>query len=85
MTPEERLDGLIERWESGVSPGRVESLEVEACLAAAAALMQLQALVVPPAFAARLEARVRAHARNLAAPQRKVIAFPRTRRQSGRR
>lgn len=86
MTPEEQLDRLIDQWEWSARLGPVESSDQEARLAAAEALMQhLEALVVPPAFAARLEARVCARPRSLAPQQSKVIPFPRSQAQHGRR
>lgn len=85
MTPEEQLDALIERWERGVPLGPITSTQIEARLAAASALAQLQAIAVPPAFAARLEGQVRAHARSLAQQGRMFAApvseAPRERRQ----
>lgn len=77
MTPEEQLDRLIERWERGVPLGPVANEELQARLAAAEMLAQLQAIEVPPAFAARLEARLRARARRLAQQNGQEIAVPR--------
>src|SRR5690348_14628576 len=77
MTPEEQCDRLAEHRERRARLRLVEGSEREAALAAAEILMQhLQALVVPPAFATQLEARVRARARNLAPQPGKVIRFP---------
>jgi hypothetical protein len=85
MTFEEQFDRLIERWKSDAQLWPVERSEREDRLAAAEALMhQLQALVVPPAFAAHLEARLHSQARRLASSQGKVLAFPRSRAQSRR-
>lgn len=77
MTPEEQLDRLIERWERGVPLGQVANEELQARLAAARTLAQLQAIEVPPAFAARLEARLRARARRLALQNGWELAVPR--------
>ncbi len=76
LTPEEQLDCLIERWERGSWLRPVASDEIEACLATAEAIIQLQAIAVSSAFAARLEALMRARARSLAAQQNKLLAFP---------
>lgn len=83
MTLEEQLDRLIERWERGASLDPIASDEIEARLAAAETFVQLQSIEVPPAFAVRLEARVRAHVRSLAVQQGRVIAVPRSEAQRG--
>lgn len=85
MTSEDQLDGLIERWERGVPLGPITSDQIEVRLAAAEALAQLQAIVVPLAFAAHLEIRVRARARSLAQQRGRVIAFPGSEAPRGRR
>lgn len=85
MTPGEQLECLIERWERGSWLRPVANDEIEACFAAAEVLMQFQAMTVSSAFAARLEALVRAHVRSLAAQQNKVIAFPGAQAQTQRR
>ena len=81
VTPEEQLDCLIERWERGFLLRPVAGDEIETCLAVAEAIMQLQVMAVSSAFAARLEARMCAYARSLAAQPHKVIAFPRSQPQ----
>ena len=84
MTPEKQFDGLIEQWKYDALPGSTESCKRGAYLAAAEALTRLQAIEVPPAFALRLEARMRARARSLAAQPGQESAFPRSQAQSGR-
>src|SRR5690348_12288232 len=77
MTPEEQLDRLIEQGHQGTRLGPVPTDEVAARLAAAEALARLQAIEIPPAFARRLEARIRTRARDLAQQRGWEIAVPR--------
>ena len=76
MAPAEQLDRLIKGWEPGALPGLVDSDELTACLAAAEALMWLQAIAEPRGFAARLEARVRARVRSLTVQQARGLYGP---------
>jgi hypothetical protein len=81
MTPEEQLDQLIERWEQGAWLGPVANAEIETRLTAAKTVAALHEIDVPPAFAARLEARLRARARHLAQRNGHEIAVPRPRKR----
>jgi hypothetical protein len=66
MKPEEYLDRLIERREHGMESLPVANDEVAASLAAAHALVQLNKIDIPPAFAQKLELSIRSRARDLA-------------------
>ncbi len=77
MTPEEQLDRLIEQGEPNAVPGSAASDEITARFVAAQALVRLQEVEVPPEFAARLEARLRARVRSLAPQDGWEIAVPR--------
>ena len=85
MALEEQLENLIARWEHDARLWLVESGELEARLAAAEALIQGQRIAVPPAFAARLEVRLRARARSLVAQPGKALPFPSSPAQRRRR
>jgi hypothetical protein len=76
MTLAEQLDRLIKGWEPGALPGPGDSDELTACLAAAEALMWLQARAEPRGFAARLDVRVRARVRSLTVQQARGLYAP---------
>lgn len=77
MTPEERLDRLLELREQGAPRLPMVSEDLAARIAAADALAHLQALDAPPEFDALLEARIRARARQLARHQGTELPVPR--------
>jgi hypothetical protein len=77
MNPEEYLDRLLERRESGEVLIPVANDEIVANLAAAEALRQLQKIDVPREFDGHLELYVRAHARNLAQHNGSIVPVPR--------
>ena len=77
MTPEERLDRLLELREQGAPRLPMTSEDLAARVAAADALARLQAIDAPPEVDARLEARIRARARQLARPNGEELPVPR--------
>ena len=77
MTPEERLDRLLELREQGAPRLPMTSEDLAARIAAADALAHLQAIDAPPEFDARLEARIRARARQLAHQHGGELPVPR--------
>ena len=77
MTPEERLDRLLELREQGAPRLPLTSEDLAARIAAAAALEQLQAFDAPPEVDARLESLIRARARQLAHQQGGELPVPR--------
>lgn len=77
MTPEERLDRLLELREQGAPRLPMTSEDLAARIAAADALAHLQAIDAPPEIDARLEARIRARARQLAHQHGGELPVPR--------
>lgn len=77
MTPEERLDRLLELREQGAPRLPLTSEDLAARIAAADTLAQLQTIDASPEVDARLEARIRARARQLAHQQGGELPVPR--------